>query len=167
MINGEKYVKGANLFDYQTMADGVTGYYLLSDGSLQQDGSWNITDYIPCDGINFVLSKVGGKSPSMCFYDSNKQFISGQAYNTGGSAKKQDIYAIASSNAKFIRFTYMSPTAGYPDDLSAIMLNAGTTAIPYEPYGDIWADVPISTRKYINESWVDISPKQYVNGEWV
>ena len=134
----KKYQKTAQLFDYQTMASGTVGAYLLSDGSLRSEGSWAITDYIPCDGTAFVLNKVGGNAPSICFYDSNKNYISGQGYGTGAASIKSIIYATATSNAKYIRFSYMTSTN--PDDLTQIMLNSGSTALPYEPYGNTFKD---------------------------
>ena len=134
----KKYQKTAQLFDYTTMSTGSNNAYLKSDGTLQGDNAWNVTDYIPCDGVNFVLAEVGGNAPSICFYDSNKTFISGTQYNTGGVGTKAAIYATASSNAKYIRFSYRTGTL--PDDVAQLMLNEGSTALPYEPYGDSFKD---------------------------
>ena len=126
--------KTANLFDYQTMAGGVTGAYLLSDGSLRGEGSWSITDYIPCDNTAFVLTNVGGRYPSICLYDSNKTFISGTQYNTENVSIKTNVSVTAISAAKYARFSYM--TSVYPFDLSTIMLVEGSTApSDYIPYG--------------------------------
>ena len=129
-----------NLFDYQTMASGVTGYYLTSTGVETASNAWAITDYIPCNGQSFTLGKIGGNSPSICLYDSDKTFIAGQAYNTGGATYKNDITVTASQNAKYIRFSYFKDNQ--PDDLSTIMLNEGTTALPHELYG---YKIPISS----------------------
>ena len=127
-------VRTENLFDYQTMGGTIKGYYLDSNGILQKSGLSAVTEYIPCNGGKFSLAKVGGISPSICLYDSNKHFLYGRSYNTPSSSDKQTIVVNSSVNASYIRFTYFY--ADVPqDDLSAIMLNAGTEPLPYEPYG--------------------------------
>lgn len=164
MINGEKYAKSANLFDYQTMADGERNKYLLPDGStVESTGTWAITDYIPINGTTFTLVRTSaGNAPAICLYDDNKNYIIGVAYN-----RNTTVNISSSVIAKFARFSYLISTAT-PENLDEAMLVKGSTApSSYIPYGNIWSDVPIPTRKYINGTWVDISPKQYVNGEWV
>lgn len=127
-------VRMGNLFDYRTMSGTITEKYLNANGELVNDNSWGVTDYIPCGGTDFTIGKIGGGSPSICFYDANKNFINGKNYNTPyGAQRKTNITATSSSEAKFIRFSYC--IFGYPDDLSKIMLNSGSTAPPYEPYG--------------------------------
>ena len=126
--------KTANLFNYQTMGGTIKGYYLDSEGELQPSSTAAVTDYIPCSGGSFTLDKVGGISPSICLYDENKQFLYGKAYNTSSGSDKQTIIVDTSFNASFIRFTYFY-TGAPMDDLSTIMLNEGSTALPYEPYG--------------------------------
>lgn len=135
----QEYVGGAGnqKFDYTTMASGITGYYLSSAGVETESNAWAITDYIPCNGQSFTLGKIGGNAPAICLYDSNKTFIAGQAYNTGGADFKNDITVTASQNAKYIRFSYFIASPAV--DLSTIMLNEGTTALPYEPYEYGWA----------------------------
>ena len=126
--------KSANLLDYTTMSEGVDEAYLAADGSEVSASVWAISDYIPCDGTSFTINPIGGNEPSICLYDENKTYITGKAYMTGGANTKQSISITATSSAKYIRFTYRKSTASYPDDLSEIMLNEGTTALPYEPY---------------------------------
>lgn len=127
-------VRTGNLFDYQTMGGTIKGYYLDIYGELQPSDLAAVTDYIPCSGGSFALDKIGGISPSICLYDENKQFLYGKAYNTPSGSDKRIIIVDTSLNASFIRFSYFY-THIPRDDLSAIMLNAGTTALPYEPYG--------------------------------
>ena len=47
---------------------------------------------------------------------------------------------------------------------SSIMLNTGSTALPYEPYGNTWQSIPY--KRYENGEWVEYSDKKYENGEW-
>ena len=133
--------KTANLFNYETMSDGGSGY-LKSDGTITSSSTWNYTDYIPCNGTNFVLSKVGGGSAAICFYDNTKEFIYGQAYQTGGAGTLADIICTVPQTAKYIRFTYANSSQGSPAiDLSTIMLSENTAAVNFEPYG---YKIPIS-----------------------
>lgn len=129
--------KTANLFDYQTMSTSEVDKYLKNDGTLGDSTGWNVSDYIPCNGQQFVLGKIGGNIPSFCLYDSNKIFIAGKSYNTGGVEKKRYIHINGSSIASFIRFSYFKGDIiiPQPDDLSKIMLNEGDNELPFEPYG--------------------------------
>ena len=104
--------------------------YLNSNGEVQANADWLYTDYIPCDGTNFVLSKIWGNAPSICFYDSAKTFINGLAYGTSGGSEIRDIIATASSTAKYIRFSYYKTV-----NMAKIMLSEGTDVLPYESYG--------------------------------
>ena len=119
----------SNLFDYTTMKGGKTGYYLDASGNEIQNGYWSITKYIPVDGTVFTLARTfEGNSPSICLYDANKTYIAGVAY------QGERVVTISSNtNAAYIRFTYY---IGDPlEDTSQTMLNTGSTALPYEPYG--------------------------------
>lgn len=127
--------KTANLFDYQTMSVGVSGKFLRADGTESTGSEWNISDYIPCNGDVFTINPIGGITPAICLYGENKDYITGQSYGTGGVETKVPVTISSSSTAYFIRFTYRASSASYPDDLSAIMINEGITAKPYEPYG--------------------------------
>lgn len=126
----KQYGLSRNLFDYSTMAPDTNTGYLNSSGEVQSNADWRYTDYIPCDGTNFVLSKIWGNAPAICFYAADKTFISGANYGTSGGSEIRDILATASSTAKFIRFSYYNSV-----DLSNIMLSEGTDVIPYEAYG--------------------------------
>lgn len=125
-----QYGTSRNLFDYQTMVSDSNVGYLNSSGEVQSNSDWLYTDYIPCDGTSFVLSKIWGNSPALCFYDSSKTFINGIAYGTSGDSEIRDIIATASSTAKYIRFSYYKTV-----NMNNIMLSEGTDVIPYESYG--------------------------------
>lgn len=127
-----------NLFDYQTMAVSKTNKYLNKTGELLTDNSWNVSDYIPCNGTEFTISKIGGGSPAICLYDDNKNFVAGKNYNTPYGAQTKTTISISSTtNAKYIRFSYN--TATFSDDLSKLLITEGiytSQTIPeYEPYG--------------------------------
>ena len=128
----------ANLFDYQTGTP--TAYKCLDENGTEigvsESAPWYITDYIPIpDGVlSVTLSKIGGGVPAMCAYDASKNYIAGIKYDTGSAVTKVDITLTSSTPIRFIRFSYFLGNMGY-DDMSTKMLNAGSTALPYEPYG--------------------------------
>lgn len=138
--SGKIYEKSLNLFDYLTMSAGIDGSYLDVDGNVIESSVSSISDYIPVLGGAFVLSKLGGVSPAVCLYDSNQDFIYGQAYNTGGGNYKGNIIVNTNYNAAFMRFSYFNETASptSQDDLSQIMISSGISVKPFEPYGLIW-----------------------------
>ena len=118
-----------NLFDKDNMGNGIIDAYINSDGTIVTDQStWRVTQYIPCNSNVITLSSNAplGHSPSICLYDENKNYITGTKYNSSVT-----VIVTAERVAKYIRFSY--PVAA---DLSKIMLNAGSTALPYEPYGE-------------------------------
>lgn len=137
----KKRIMSRNLFDYTTMVNNDWHGYINANNVSYGSSSWRITDYIPCDGTDFVLSKVGGNTPAICAYDANKRLITGKAYQSGGSSSKIDVFLHTSATAKFIRFSFYSDTdnpSSYIDP-STLMLSEGTAALPTEPYGEeIW-----------------------------
>ena len=126
--------KSENLFDYETMAHGTDGMFLDENGNLQSSNAWVVTAFIPCHGSTFTLHKVGGGTPAICLYDAEKQYIIGKRYNTSGATTKSDITITSQTNASYIRFSWYRQNDAAQDDLTAIMLNFGSTPLPYEPY---------------------------------
>ena len=54
--------------------------FLNKNGTVTSNTGWKASDYMPCEpGIATVVSN--GTSPAICFYDKDKNFISGVAYN--------------------------------------------------------------------------------------
>ncbi len=156
MADIQKYGRTANLFNYVTMATSITGYYLNSDGTTTQNVAWTISDYIPCDGTEFTIRPVGGNAPAICLYDNNKNFIKGQAYNTGGAQTKGTVTITTTQNASYIRFSYQT-TLDVPDDITAIMLNEGSTALPFQPYYS-WSH---SLKKFDGTVWQNATVHEF------
>ena len=123
--------KTANLFDYQTMANGEANRYLNSDGTLSSNNGWAVTDYIPISGTTFTLKRyAAGNSPAICLYDSNKQYIVGLEYS-GNST----VTISANTTAYYARFSYQV-FSGTTENLSQTMLVEGSTApSSYIPFG--------------------------------
>lgn len=135
-MNFNKYGRTAQLFDYQTMSDGLVGGVLNSDGTITinaASSSWTITKYIPVVGREFTLQRqASGGATSICLYDSNQTYITGLAYNGNGT-----VTVSANTDVSYIRFTYYRT-----ENIGNIMLNEGSTPLPYEPYGYLWTDTP-------------------------
>ena len=116
-----------NATDTNNGYDG-TGRYLTNTGTTggNAGGTWRISEYITIEpNSEYRLSGfTTGVNPSYCLYDANKDFISGTRYGS------ESVLAITTpSNARYLRFSRNINT----DDVT--MLNAGSTALPYEPYG--------------------------------
>ena len=161
MADSQKHGRTANLFDYETMAISAENSYLNADGSIGSSTDWNISDYIPCDGTNFTVGKIGGITPAICLYNANKEYITGKSYNTGGTYSKQAVNITSQSTAKYIRFSYCKGSLN-PDDISAIMLNNGSTLLPFQPYLD-WQH---SLKKFDGTDWIDATVKEWDDSDW-
>lgn len=112
-------VYGGNLFDKSTAIFG--GVVDKDNGNIARNERYACSDYIAIPrGISF-LYQTGGALNQRAFYDAGKIYIS-----AAGSANKTDI----PTNARYIRIT----SAIGKQDMSDIILNIGSTALPYEPY---------------------------------
>lgn len=122
-------MKGKNLFD-KDATNTNNGY--ISDGYLKSDGSKNANDeyraseYIVVSPKQSYTLKYGAylNAPSVCFYDSSKRFISGIPYSGIATVR-----FTTPQNAAFLRLSFRAV------DFNKVMLNSGSTALPYEPYG--------------------------------
>ena len=114
-----------NIFDWSVGGD--AGQYLKNDGTTAYSGdNLRFTDYIKIDATksNLTISGMTNtlQNPAICFYDSNKTFISGQALG-GGLTKTVSI----PSTAVYIRCSYRNIN---PET----MIEYGTTATEYAEY---------------------------------
>lgn len=110
---------GANLFDKETITDNS---YISNDTGLLMDDkeqSRVSSDYINVDGLSNIYIADTDKSRWGAFYNSDKEYISG--FLATGSINVPE-------NAKYLRFTIPKT------NVDTFMINAGTQALPYEPY---------------------------------
>lgn len=63
-----------NIIDNTTIEN-----YLNRYGEMVSNTSWLISDFLPCESGNVEVAS-NGTAPSICFYDKNKDYISGFAY---------------------------------------------------------------------------------------
>lgn len=127
--------KTANLFDVSA-TDTTNGYvanaYLNTNGEERSSNFYNISEYIDISGLshinisNMKPSGSSGSSTGIGLYDSDKILIASSDYAYGIVTSKN--FSVP-SNAKYIRISYNKSLA------ATTMLNAGETALPYEPYG--------------------------------
>lgn len=112
-------VRTANLFDKSAVKN---GYYINDvNGDMESSGiSLNASDYIYIGGLSKVY--IGNQPTNRwgAFYDSAKAYMSG--FTAYGSVS-------VPTNAAYVRITVLSAS------LNTMMINAGSTAMPYEPYG--------------------------------
>jgi hypothetical protein len=90
-------------------------------------------------------------------YDENDNYVSGIGW------RPSPITHQLSSTIKKIRmiWRYNSQADITPSAVTNIMLNEGSTALPYEPYG--WVH---SLRKLTSNGWQDASVKQWDGSQW-
>lgn len=125
-----------NLFDYSTIR---TGYRIAwATGADYADNTAMMSDYIKVKNTTYRCSD---KAVIIC-YDGNKNYLG--ALNNSMVVEKEvgtfyDMFTINDNECKFIKLlTYQGFVIG-----NKTMLNEGSTALPYEPYG---YKIPVVTR---------------------
>lgn len=135
-----------NLFDY-TATDTNNGYvfnsYISADGEITPANGWRVSEYIRVrDNTNyFIKIDTGGYNDrGVVFYDSNKNYISGNNYRYAAS----NLPFLTPSNAEFLRFTIR-----YSTEQRTMLVEGSTNPPNYIPYSRI--DTPV----YIGENQLD------------
>lgn len=155
----ELEIGGVNLFVKSTVS---RGYWLSDTGVLNANGGWGYSDYIDVSGMkNYIASGFTnlGISPSTCFYDSNKTFISGvQSTNQNSQDSKRKTLPIP-SNAKYMRFSFALA------DIDTLKIEQGTKATAYSPSPKDLQTAILSTKSEISSvsSKVDQNTKSIEN----
>lgn len=99
-------VESGNLFDYTAKNPDkgwVDGVSLKPDGTLRNSSDCQVSEYIMAEPNTIYILDYDARlnSPSICFYDANKVYISGIAY-----AYRNPITVLSPLNAKYVRLTY-------------------------------------------------------------
>lgn len=129
-------VRTGNLFDVSTA---VFGKYIDSSGVEQTSstGQTNHSDYIvvtPNTSYTLAATKpvYTNITSAISWYDTNKAFISRSSRAAPSNAGRFSWTAQSPSNAAFAIINFQRyPSYGNEKD----MLNTGSAALPYEPYG--------------------------------
>jgi hypothetical protein len=113
-----------NLFDKNQSS---TVGYVREDGTISSNTNYRTSDYIQLlPNTQYTVSNmnVNGLYPAVCFYTDNKTYISGIKYD--GATM---LTFTTPSNCKYVLVSYFLSL------VDSIMLNTGSTALPYQPYG--------------------------------
>lgn len=123
----ELAVPRKNLINENDHGDGyLSGQYLIENGSAYSYSGMFVTRYTVLKAsTEYTLSGIGGNDASICFYDANKNYLSGQKYSNNSS-----ITFTTPSTAKYCRATGL--TSG-----GSLMLEEGDEATTYEPYNPL------------------------------
>ena len=133
-----------NLFD-KNAKDTNNGYLvdaaLLDTGAIAEDNKWDVTEYISVDSsTQYVFSNMVGVAAAICWYDSNKNYISGTKVNatSGGYVNKS---LTSPATASYTRFSLLKVSSGsgtlhFDPNVDVAMLTPGSAApSSYIPYG--------------------------------
>lgn len=116
---------GKNLFNKADLYS--TGYYLEEDGTAIGNQAWSISGYIPISpNTTYTTSGTGtwsGNSPSRCYYDNAKNFISGKKHN--GATPFTDT---SPDGAAYMLESFLSSA------IDSIQIEAGPEASTYTAY---------------------------------
>lgn len=118
---GEIEVRGKNLFDKNGTLN--TGY-LQEDGTISGNGGYKYTDYISIiSNEQYYFYLMQGTNPAICWYDENKNFISG--IKNGGASI---LTLQAPANAKYVRASILNANV---DEFTIKKVDGDTTFTPY------------------------------------
>jgi hypothetical protein len=117
--------KSRNLFD-KDLPNTTTIGYIREDGTIGENNNYAVSNYIELQAnTQYTVSdmNVNGLYPGICFYDSSKTYISGIKYNGETS-----LTFTTPADCKYVLMSYLKTN----NDI--VMLNSGSTALPYESY---------------------------------
>ena len=132
-----------NLFDKNAKDIGngyKSGYYISSNGTTYADSSWDVTEYIPCaPQTTYNFYNCVGNAAAICWYDSNKAFISGSAVRSATGFK--NIVLESPVNASYVRTCVLlehveAGSVIYDRNVDVFMITLESTdPTSYIPYG--------------------------------
>ena len=128
----QESTEGYNLFNIDSVTDTILN---VSNGKEISNSSWRTSDFIEIEPSNSYLFSIKYENLffqlNYCFYDNNKNFISGK------SIEQHNIYKTTietPENAYFIKLSYSVSLQGEHISRNEIMFIKGTEEKPYEPY---------------------------------
>lgn len=130
----------------------VTNEIIQKDGSTSSNNNWRCSDFIRSDSASITLSwesNNGYFQAKAAYYSSDKTFISSEDVGKNNTFQKSFVLP---SGASVIRLAYSVTVNGSPANRENIMLNSGSTALPYEPYG---YRVPVTVNDIITNIYLD------------
>ena len=139
-----------NLYNPATKMD---GYQLYSSGAPGANASYNFTGYIDIDGLEYITVMLSGFSPAgantqYAFYNSSKSPVTTRKTDVvTGTAKTLEV----PEGAAYFGLAYIAQQL---TSSSTIMVQAGSEATPYQPYGQYYYDLK-DKRPLLWELWGD------------
>lgn len=132
--------KTANLFDGQLQQ----GFYAYMTGDYTLADTYVCTHLIPCtENTTYTFRCIntggGSKNYGYVFFDSSQNRIGSDYVNVLTEGDVITHTATTPQNTAFlainIAYGRRQPSVVRPSDITDFMLNTGSTALPYEPYG--------------------------------
>lgn len=125
--------KTRNLFDKNTI---TAGNFATVSGTVANN-AYYCSDFIPITATTYYFQNVVGGSyqNTVVVYDANKQGL--RYAKLSGGNKVSGAIAFQSGDA------YIRINCYYQTDVDTVMVNIGSTPLPYEPYG---YKIPVVTR---------------------
>ena len=148
------YRNSLNLFDKLAADIDDTGY-IQSSGEIATSINFITSGYIDVRAYNEVtISGMGtGNAPAYCKYDSTKTYMEGYNYS------QRETITINTLNASYIRFAIRKT------EIDTAMCNAGSSALPYEPYNVVdWYGYKYKLRA--SGAWSEVDDKKRSGGAW-
>lgn len=154
-----------NLFDSSTA---TLGKYINSEGietassshsAIERLNHSNFFEVVP--NGSYTLSSVKSSSVrqtvAFCWYDATKTFLSRTTEQKDTGTIDYSITGIAPADARFAVINYTTAN-------NKVMLNEGSTALPYEPYG---YKIPVTTigKNLFDESTIEVGGIDQSTGE--
>ena len=145
--NNFNEVKNSNLF---TTEGNTSNKYLTSDGQINSNNAWNITDFISIiNDKEYFINIISGNVPALCFYDSSKNYISGISYEN-----RTNFTFTAPSNAKYIKISYSNT---YVNNIIIKINNSNEIYSSSEIKIGTWIDGKPLYRKVISGTLNDVT----------
>lgn len=137
MSNAKKARISKNVLPSITTGSRLDG----TNGSEISAGSYKISPFIPINSEELSISCVTSISTVWqgvyCLYDDNHAYISGHTDFPSSLWSA----TVNTNGAAYIRISTVN-------DAENIMINEGSTPLPYEPYGEMFFDVPCAVKRY-------------------
>lgn len=148
----------------------IDNYYLTSNGSTAQSGGYYVSEYLEIKpNTAYYIGGILGNSPALCYYDSNKTYISGVQYSNNES-----ITDTSPSNAKYMRLSVLKANESLYMVRYASAIDTATITFGQTVYGGsvdfktgkvtvTHASIASYNGESINEPWLS-SIDEYVSG---
>ena len=145
--------KSDNLFDISTKKDNTSFTWADGNEYTGQGTSGSIlSDYIPVNGVKTLSSNY---KFYIAYYDNSKAYL-GNSENlttSGGTTYTNNCHIPSNSDIAYFRVWYRQGSTYNDIDMTTVtdlMLNKGTEALPYQPYGYVPVEAKVEGKNKFN-----------------